>query len=62
VRDFQVLDVIEKEKVMEDQTKKNEDEQSKKGKPLPFCTTAPSPEHARPDNDDEPCDDGRSGS
>ena len=27
---------------------------------LPFCTTAPSAEHARATDDDEPCDDGRS--
>lgn len=29
---------------------------------LPFCTTAPDPEHARAHNEDEPCDDGRAGS
>ena len=28
---------------------------------LPFCTTAPSAEQARFDDDDEPCDDGRDG-
>lgn len=28
---------------------------------LTSCTTAPSAEHARLTNDDEPCDDGRSG-
>lgn len=28
---------------------------------LPFCTTAASPEHERANNEDEPCDDGRSG-
>jgi len=44
---------------MEDRNDK--DEKDKKGKPMPFCTTAPSPEHARADEDDEPCDDGRSG-
>lgn len=26
---------------------------------LPYCTTAPSAEHARADDADEPCDDGR---
>ena len=36
----------------------------KKGKrqaeePLPFCSTAPSAEHARALNEDEPCDDSR---
>jgi hypothetical protein len=28
---------------------------------LPFCTTAPSAEQARADDDDEPCDDARDG-
>ncbi len=28
---------------------------------LPFCTTAPSAEHARATNEDEPCDDGTAG-
>lgn len=36
--------------------KKNDDEE------LPYCTTAPSAEHARASDDDEPCDDGREGS
>ena len=36
------------------------EEKKKKGDaPLPFCTTAPSAEHARAPNDDEPCDDAR---
>jgi rubrerythrin len=30
-------------------------------KDLPYCRTAPSAEHARWSNGDEPCDDGRSG-
>lgn len=48
---------------MEDKEKKESEEKSKdkKGEPLPFCTTAPSPEHSRGDSDDEPCDDSRSG-
>ena len=46
-----------KKKEAEDQPKKK-----KKDKPLPFCTTAPSAEHARADEEDEPCDDSRSGS
>ena len=33
----------------------------KETEPLPFCTTAASPEHARANDDDEPCDDDRSG-
>jgi len=28
---------------------------------LPYCTSAPSAEHARASHDDESCDDGRSG-
>ena len=28
---------------------------------LPYCTTAPSAEHARASDEDEPCDDGREG-
>ena len=35
--------------------KKNTDEE------IPLCTTAPSAEHARAADDDEPCDDGREG-
>jgi len=29
---------------------------------LPYCTTAPSAEQARASDEDEPCDDGRTGS
>jgi hypothetical protein len=29
---------------------------------LPYCTTAPSAEHMRANEEDEPCDDGRAGS
>ena len=46
-------DVNEKEET----GKKKKDEEE----PLPFCTTAPSAEQARADEDDEPCDDGRAG-
>ena len=28
---------------------------------LPYCTTAPSAEHMRANEEDEPCDDGRAG-
>ena len=47
--------------------KKNEvkrDEHEKDRKPeeeIPFCTTAPSAEHSRAYDDDEPCDDNRAG-
>lgn len=40
------------------------DKKQKEGKDeekLPYCTTAPSGEHHRADEEDEPCDDGRSG-
>ena len=49
---------------MEDQKKNNPEEkteETKKEDTLPFCTTAPSAEHARATNEDEPCDDGRAG-
>jgi hypothetical protein len=44
--------------------KKTSQEALKKGKKkakssLPFCTTAPSAEHARAHDEDEPCDDAR---
>jgi len=45
-----------KDNAPEDKTKKDN-----AAEPLPFCTSAPDPEHARSRNDDEPCDDGRSG-
>ncbi len=45
-----------KETTDQEKVKKQKDEEA-----LPFCTTAPSAEHARASNDDEPCDDGRSG-
>jgi hypothetical protein len=48
---------------MEEKEKKDLEEKSKKkpAEPLPFCTNAPSPEHSRGLNDDEPCDDSREG-
>jgi hypothetical protein len=45
----------EEKEALEQKSKK------KKGEPLPFCTNAPSPEHSRATDDDEPCDDSRSG-
>lgn len=33
----------------------------KKDEKLPYCTTTSTAEHARAEDDDEPCDDGRSG-
>ena len=52
-------------KMMAQNDKKPPDENAKKEKkkkadaPLPFCTTAPSAEHARGPDEDEPCDDSR---
>jgi len=49
---------------MEEKEEKKEKEQVEKKKTdeeLPFCTTAPSAEHSRSDEEDEPCDDFREG-
>jgi len=53
---------------MEEKKEKAEEiEETEKGKKkmaeekLPYCTTAPSAEHSRAHDDDEPCDDGRTG-
>lgn len=50
---------------MEEKEEKKAEEQvdkkKKKEEELPFCTTAPSAEHARADEEDEPCDDFREG-
>jgi hypothetical protein len=45
---------------MEEKEEKNPEE-TKRDDTLPFCTHAPSAEHARATNEDEPCDDGRAG-
>lgn len=47
----------EQRKEIKDDSKKKK----KPEKPLPFCTTAPSPEHARGREEEEPCDDYRKG-
>jgi hypothetical protein len=41
--------------------KQKETKNQKKDKdwPLPYCTTAPSAEHYRSSDEDEPCDDAR---
>lgn len=49
---------MEKEKEVEGPEK---DKKKKAEEKLPFCTTAPSAEHYRAEDDDEPCDDGRAG-
>ena len=46
------------EKQPEDQVKK---QKKKSEEQLPFCTSAPSAEHARGMEEEEPCDDSRSG-
>ena len=45
---------------MEDEKKKEEAQvESKPEEKLPFCTSAPSAEHSRGSDEDEPCDDYR---
>ena len=44
---------------MEEKNDKRPDKSEKEELELEHCTTAPSAEHARASNDDEPCDDGR---
>jgi len=55
----EIRDMEEKKaEELEDQVKgkkKNVDDK------LPYCTTSPSAEQARSDDDGEPCDDGRGG-
>ena len=46
------------EKQPEERVKKQKKETEEK---LPFCTSAPSAEHARGMEEEEPCDDSRSG-
>ena len=46
------------EKIQENNNRKKK----KVEKDLPFCTTAPDAEHARAHDDNEPCNDSRSGS
>ena len=40
---------------------KENDKKKKREEKLPYCTTAPSAEQARANDEDEPCDDGRAG-
>jgi hypothetical protein len=48
----------EKEAAPEGTTQKNTEETAGE---LPHCTTAPSAEQSRAENEDEPCDDARAG-
>ena len=45
----------------EEKKEKAQVEKKKAEEELPFCTTAPSAEHARAGEEDEPCDDFREG-
>ena len=49
------------EKIMEKSKKQEKVKKKKIEEKLQPCTTAPSAEHARAHDNDEPCDDGRSG-
>ena len=49
------------EKKMEELEEQDKGKKKKVKEKLPYCTTAPSAEHGRASDDDEPCDDGRSG-
>ncbi len=43
----------------QDEGKEQRNKKKKTETEMPFCTTAPSAEHARATNEDEPCDDSR---
>lgn len=49
------------EKKTEEPEDKQESNKKKNVEELPYCTTAPSAEHLRANDEDEPCDDGRAG-
>jgi hypothetical protein len=49
------------EKDMEELEEQEKGKKKTVDEKLPYCTTAPSAEHARASDDDEPCDDGREG-
>jgi hypothetical protein len=51
----------EKEQKAREQADDKKKKKQKSQVPLPFCTTAPDPEHARGYEEEEPCDDARSG-
>jgi hypothetical protein len=53
-QDQEVGAMVEKEKSGEPEVPKK-----KSKEPLPFCTSAASPEHSRAGDEDEPCDDAR---
>lgn len=49
------------EKKIEKSEEQEKGENEKVEEELPYCTTAPSAEHARAHDDNEPCDDFRAG-
>ena len=49
------------EKDMEESEEQEKAKKKTADEKLPYCTTAPSAEHARASDDDEPCDDGKEG-
>ena len=52
---------MEENEKAEDLIKLEKEKKKKDEKELPYCTIAPSAEHTRASDEDEPCDDGRSG-
>jgi len=49
------------EKIREELEEQEKEKKESGEETLPYCTSAPSAEHARANHDDESCDDGRSG-
>jgi hypothetical protein len=49
------------ENIRNEERERKEEKEQKEEVPLPVCTTAPDPEHHRASDEDEPCDDARSG-
>jgi hypothetical protein len=58
-REWRFDDMEENEK--QDIQKEEPAQVKKEEEQLPYCTHAPSAEHARAAQEDEPCDDGRTG-
>jgi hypothetical protein len=52
---------MEERKKTEEPEELASEKRKKANERLPYCTTAPSPEHHRAHDDDGPCDDGRGG-
>jgi hypothetical protein len=54
------VNTVKENKVENSEEQDKEGQEKAEGK-VPYCSTAPSAEHARAHDDDEPCDDGRAG-